>query len=157
MNGVPFSFIPSIPFTPFVPLPLRCRLSPLRLAGRAVPFAAAGDDLPGFGLAVPAEDFGLLRLEELVGREKRLDLAQPVLAELLQAADVAEAWVADRDGQHLEVAALLVGHVQPADRQHLYQAAGERGFLDQDKDIEVVAVFDQCVRDKAVVGKLWNE
>ena len=69
MNGAPFSFIPSIPF---IPLPLRCRLLPLRLAGRAVPFATAGDDLPGFGLAVPAEDLGLFRLEELVGREKRV-------------------------------------------------------------------------------------
>ena len=151
MNGVPFSFIPSIP------LPLLCRLLPLRLAGRAVPFATAGDDLPGLGLAVPAEDLGLLRLQELVGREKRLDLAQPVLAELLQAADVAEARVADRDRQHLEVAALLVGHVQPTDRQRLHQAAGERGFLDQDEDVQVVAVFGQRVRDKAVVGKLWNE
>ena len=65
-----------------------------------------------------------------------------MLAELLQAADVAET----------RVAALLVGHVQPADRQRLHQAAGERGFLDQDEDVQVVAVFGQRVRDEAVVG-----
>src|SRR3954451_12616383 len=82
-------------------------------ANSAIALAAPGDDLLGLLETVPAKHFAFLRLQELIGREKRLDLAQPVVAQLGESLDMAEARVTDRDGQHLEIRTLLIMHVEP--------------------------------------------
>ena len=70
----------------------------------------------------PADDVDVLVLERLVCLEEVLDLDQAVRPDLLEPFDVLLVGVADGDAQHLEVEALLVAHLQAADR-----AAPRRG------------------------------
>jgi len=75
---------------------------------------AARDGRP----APPADLRWLLVFEIRVGREERLDLAQPVLREIVEIADLREARVAGRDSEDLLVVAALVaigraGTMQP--------------------------------------------
>ena len=65
---------------------------------------------------MPAEDFGLLRFELLVGGEERFDLAQPVVANVGERPHVCITRIADRHGKNLEVRALLIVHIEPAER-----------------------------------------
>ena len=61
----------------------------------------------------------------------------------------------DRDGQHLVVAALLVGHAEHADRAAAHQHAGEqRVAVDEHERVQRVAVLAEGVLDEAVVGRV---
>ena len=69
-----------------------------------------------------------------------LDLDEPVRPDLVQPLDVGLVRVADGDAQHLEVEALLVAHLEPADRAGPDAAAGERRLVDEEQGVGVVAV-----------------
>src|SRR3984957_2263900 len=83
----------------------------------------------------------LPRLEFLVDGEEVVDLQPVELRNVLELAQVLLPRVAGRHADDLVVAALLVGHPEHPDRAAADQAAGERGFLDQDQGVERVAVL----------------
>ena len=91
-------------------------------------------------MVAPAEDLDRLVLERLVGIEEVLDLDEPVRADLVEPLDVLLVRVAERDAQDLEVEALLVAHLEPADRPGPDVAAGERRLVDDQERVGVVAV-----------------
>ena len=80
-----------------------------------------------------------------------LDLDQPVRPDLLEALDVLLVGVADGDAQDLEVEALLVAHLEPADRAGPDVAAGEGRLVDDQEGVGVVAVAGPRPLDEAVV------
>ena len=59
--------------------------------------------------------------------------------------------VAEGDAQDLEVEALLVAHLEAADRARPDVAAGERGLVDDQQGVGVVAVAGAGALDEAVV------
>ena len=59
--------------------------------------------------------------------------------------------IAERDAQDLEVEALLVAHLEAADRPRPDVAAGERGLVDDQQRVGVVAVAGARALDEAVV------
>ena len=80
-----------------------------------------------------------------------LDLDQPVRPDLLEALDVLLVGVADGDAQDLEVEALLVAHLEPADRARPDVAAGEGRLVDDQQGVGMVAVAGACPLDEPVV------
>ena len=80
-----------------------------------------------------------------------LDLDEPVRPDLLEPLDVGLVRVADRDAQDLEVEALLVAHLEAADRARPDVAAGERRLVDEQQRVGVVAVAGARALDEAVV------
>ena len=102
-------------------------------------------------VVAPADDVDRLVLERLVGLEEMLDLDEAVRADLLEPLDVLLVGVAQGDAQHLEVEALLVAHLEPADRARPHVAAGERRLVDDEKGVGVIAVAGACALDEAVV------
>ena len=60
----------------------------------------------------------------------------------------------ERDADDLLVRALLVGHVEDADRPDADAAAGERRVADEDERVERVAVLGEGALDEAVVGRV---
>src|SRR5687767_15164624 len=87
--------------------------------GLALALTALPELLEGDVAAVPSQYLGLLVLQELVGLEEGLDLAQPVRPDLLERLIVREARIVLGDGENLEVAPGFVGHVDPAERTSL--------------------------------------
>ena len=75
-------------------------------------------------------DLDRLVLEQLVRLEEVLDLDEAVRSHLLQPLDVGLVRVALGDAQDLEVGALLVAHVEHADRSRPDMAARERRLVD---------------------------
>ena len=65
--------------------------------------------------------------------------------------DVLLMGVADRHAQHLEVEALLVVHLEPADRAGPDVAAGEGRLVDDQQGVGVVAIAGAGALDEAVV------
>ena len=88
----------------------------------------------------PADDVDVLVLERLVGLEEVLDLDEAVRPDLVEPLDVLLMRVADGDAQDLEVEALLVAHLEPADRAGPDVAAGERRLVDDQQRVGVIAV-----------------
>ena len=102
-------------------------------------------------MIAPADDIDRLVLERLVGLEEVLDLDEPMRPDLLEALDVLLVGVAEGDAQDLEVEALLVAHLEPADRPRPDVAAGERRLVDDQEGVRVVAVAGAGALDEAVV------
>ena len=71
--------------------------------------------------------------------------------DLLEPLDVRLVRVPQRDAQDLEVEALLVAHLQAADRARPDMAAGERGLVDDQQRVGVVPVAGPRALDEAVV------
>ena len=109
------------------------------------------EDLEGPIAFAPADHLDRLVLERLVGLEEVLDLDEAVRADLLQALDVLLVRIAEGDAQDLEVEALLVAHLQPADGPRPDVAAGERRLVDDQERVGVVAVAGAGGLDEAVV------
>ena len=121
--------------------------APRRTAGVALATVLARGPLPVVGehlecpvVIAPADDVDGLVLEQLVGLEEVLDLDQPMRPDLLEPLDVLLVGVAQRDAQDLEVEALVVAHLEPADRPRPDVAAGERRLVDEQQGVRVVAV-----------------
>ena len=109
-------------------------------------------DLAGPRRVPPADDVGLLVLEQLVRVEEVLDLDEPVGPDLVEVARRAAWWgSADRDAQDLEVLALVVAHLEAADRAGPDAAAREGRLVDQEERVGVVAVAGPRALDEAVV------
>ena len=98
----------------------------------------------------PSDLDGLV-LERLVGLEEVLDLDQAVRPDLVEALDVLLVGVAEGDAQDLEVEALLVAHLEAADRPRPDVAAGEGRLVDDQQGVGVVAVAGAGALDEAVV------
>ena len=90
-------------------------------------------------------------LEQLVGVEEVLDLDEPVRPDLVEVLDVGLVGIGDGDAQDLEVLALVVAHLEAADRAGPDAAAGEGRLVDQEEGVGVVAVAGPGVADEAVV------
>jgi len=118
----------------------------------APPVRSVGDEnlARPVGIA-PAEHIGLLGLEELVGVEEVLDLDEAMGPNLVEPLDVRLVRIADGDAQHLEVLAVLIAHLETADRAGPDPTAGERRLVDQQERVGVVAVTTPGVVDEAVV------
>src|SRR5947209_7000114 len=80
-----------------------------------------------------------------------LDFDQPMRTNLVEALDVLLVRIPDGDAQDLEVEALLVPHLEAADRTRPEVAAREGGFVDQDQGVRVVAVAGPRPLDEAVL------
>src|SRR3989337_623288 len=59
--------------------------------------------------------------------------------------------ITDRDAQDLEVEALFVAHLEPTDRSRPDVAAGERGLVDDQEGVGVVAVARTSSLDEPVI------
>ena len=105
-----------------------------------VGLVVGGEDLVGPGRVAPADDLGVLVLEQLVRLEEVLDLDEPVRPDLVEPFDVGLVRIGDGDAEDLEVLALLVAHLEAADRPGPDVAAGERRLVDQEEGVGVVAV-----------------
>ena len=124
----------------------------MRVLDLAVPrLAIRSQDLEGPLVISPAEDLDRLVLERLVRIEEVLDLDEPVRSDLLEPLDVLLVHVAKRDAQDLEVEALLVAHLEPADRARPDVAAGERRLVDDQERVGVIAVTGPGPLDEPVV------
>ena len=126
-----------------------------RLAHPGIPVLA--QHLEGAHVVPPAHHVDGLVLECLVGLEEVLDLDEPVRPNLFKTLDVLLVGVADGDAQDLEIEALLVAHLEPADRARPDVAARERGLVDDQQGVGVVAVararpFDEAVVEVVVDG-----
>ena len=126
------------------------RVGPL---GRlAVPGRSVGaQDLERPIAIAPAEDLDGLVLERLVRLEEVLDLDQSMRPDLVETLDVLLVGIADGDAQDLEVEALLVVHLEAADRAGPDVAAGEGRLVDDQEGVGVVAVAGARALDEAVV------
>ena len=87
-----------------------------------------------------------------------LDLDEPVRSHLLQPLDVLLVRIAERDAQDLEVEALLVAHLESADRAGPDVAAGECWLVDDQERVGMVTVvgpgpFDEPVVEVVVDGR----
>ncbi len=80
------------------------------------------------------------------------DLLEHVGIDLGEVPDVLVAGVAFADGQDLFVAEALVEHLKHADGANLHDAAGEAGGVDEDEDVEGVAIVGEGGGDEAVVA-----
>ena len=69
-----------------------------------------------------------------------LDLDEPVRADLVQPLDVGLVRIGDRHAEDLEVEALVVAHLEAADRAGPDAAARERRLVDEEERVGVVAV-----------------
>ena len=122
-----------------------------RPVSRSQASRSVAQHLEGPLLLAPADDVDRLVLERLVCLEEVLDLDEAVRPDLLEPLDVLLVGVADGDAQHLEVEALLVAHLQPADRARPDVAAGEGRLVDDQQRVGVVAVAAAGPLDEAVV------
>src|SRR6478735_11843473 len=113
---------------------------------------ALGNDLPGIIDMVPPENLGVFRLKQFVGGEKRFNLLQPCLAQIVKRVHVVESWIADWHRQHFEIRPLFVMHIETAKWAGFNHAAGERRLLHQDENIQVIAIFTQRVRNPSIVA-----
>ena len=82
-----------------------------------------------------------------------LDLVAELGVDVVDVADALEGRVAERHAEELLVGALLVGHVEDADRPHADAAAGKGRVGDEDERVERVAVLGERALDVAVVGR----
>ena len=80
-----------------------------------------------------------------------LDLDEPMRPDLVEPLDVLLMGVADGDAQDLEVEALLVAHLEPADRARPDVAAGEGRLVDDQQGVGVIAVAGARPLDEPVV------
>ncbi len=106
----------------------------------------------GEGGVAPALDFDALAFEVLVDGEEVRDLPEHVGVDLGEVPDVFVARVALADAEDFFVAEALVEHLEEADGADLHDAAGEAGRVDQNEDVEWVAVIGQSAGDEAVVA-----
>ncbi len=113
--------------------------------------AVVAQDLQRRVFIAPADDIDRLVLERLVRVEEVLDLDEAMGADLLEPLDVLLVGVADRDAQDLEVEALLVAHLEAADRARPDMAAGEGGLVDDQQGVGVVAVTGAGALDEPVI------
>ena len=93
-------------------------------------------------------------VEVLVDLEEVLDLVAQAGRDVVDVAEPAPARVVERDADHLLVGALLVGHVEDADRPHADAAAREGRVADEHERVERVAVLGERSLDVAVVGRV---
>ena len=77
-----------------------------------------------------------------------------MLRQILEPVGLVPPRIVVRDGEDLVVVALLVGHVEHADRAGADDAAGERRLRDHDQDVERVAVIGQAALDEAIVARV---
>ena len=118
---------------------------------------ALGDDLVGVAAVVPAADHRVgAVLEVLVDVEEVRDLVEQRVADVGDVVHVAPGRVLERHAQHLVVLALLVGHLEDADRLHRDHAPRERRRRHQDHRVHRVAVAPQRVHQVSVVGWIDN-
>ena len=118
---------------------------------------ALGDDLVGVGAVVPAADHRVgAVLEVLVDVEEVRDLVEQRVADVGDVVHVAPVRILERHAQHLVVLALLVGHLEDADRLDRDHAARERRRRHQDHRVHRVAVAPQRVHQVSVVGRIDN-
>ena len=118
---------------------------------RRVPLAVGGQDLERALAVAPADDLDRLVLERLYVSKKCSISTRRCGRTWSSALDVRLVRVADRDAQDLEVEALLVAHLEPADRPGPDVAAGERRLVDDQQGVGVVAVVGARALDEAVV------
>jgi hypothetical protein len=111
-----------------------------------------GDLGAGKGGVAPALDFDALAFEVLVDGEEVGDLAEHVGVDLGEVPDVLVARIVFADAEDLLVAEALVEHLENADGTYLHDAAGEAGSVDEDEDVEGVAVVGEGAGDEAVVA-----
>jgi hypothetical protein len=106
----------------------------------------------GKGGVAPALDFDALAFEVLIDGEEVGDLAEHVGVDFGEVPDVLVARVVFADAEDLLVSEALVEHLQNADGADLHDAAGKAGSVDEDKDVEGVAVVGEGAGDEAVVS-----
>ena len=94
--------------------------------------------------------------ERLVGLEEVLDLPQPMRAQVLERRGLVPSRVVVGHRQDLVVVALVVLHVEDADRTSADDAAGEGRLTDDDEDVERVAVIGHAALDEAVVARVMD-
>src|SRR5258706_475561 len=109
------------------------------------------EDPAGLLGGAPADDLDVLVLEQLVRLEEVLDLDQAMGTDLVEVGDVLLMRIAEGDAQDFEVEALLVVHLEPADRPGPDVAARERRLVDQQQDVRRISVARQRVDREAVV------
>ena len=83
-----------------------------------------------------------------------LDLVPQLRVHVVDVADALEGRVAERHAEQLLVGALLVGHVEDADRADADPAAGEGRVGDEHERVERVAVVGERALDEAVVRRV---
>jgi hypothetical protein len=115
-----------------------------------------GDFGAGKGGIAPALDFDALAFEILVDGEEVGDLAEHVGVDLGEVPDVFVARVVFAYAEDLLVAEALVEHLQHADGTDLHHAAGEAGSVDEDEDVEGVAVVGEGAGDETIVARIVN-
>jgi hypothetical protein len=79
------------------------------------------------------------------------DLAEHVGVDLGEVPNVFVARVVFADAEDFLVAEALVEHLQNADGTNLHDAAGEAGSVDEDEDVEGIAVVGEGAGDEAIV------
>jgi hypothetical protein len=79
------------------------------------------------------------------------DLAKHVGVDLGEVPDVFVARVVFADAEDLFVAESLVEHLQNADWTYLHDATGETGSVNEDEDVERIAVVGEGAGDEAIV------
>jgi hypothetical protein len=115
---------------------------------------AAGFDL-GLGGGAVRPGFGpdhLAGFEGLVDLEEVLDLEPVELGHVVDVAEVLHPRVVRRDGEHLVVGAVLVGHLEHADDPAGDEAPREGRLIEEYEGVQRVTVLGQGVLDVAVVG-----
>jgi len=104
------------------------------------------------GGMTPALNFEALSVEVLVDGEEVGDLSEHVGIDLGEVPDVLVARVVFADAEDLLVAEALVEHLENADGTDLHDAAGKAGSVDEDENVEGVAVVGQGTGDETVVS-----
>jgi hypothetical protein len=100
----------------------------------------------------PAFDFDALALEVLVYGEEVSDLAKHVGVDLGEVPDIFVAGVVLAYAENFLVGEALVEHFQYADGTDVHDAAGEAGRVDEDEDIEGIAVIGQGAGNESVIS-----
>jgi hypothetical protein len=114
-------------------------------------FGDLGASKGGVTLAL---NFDALAFEVLVDGEEVGDLAEHVGVDLGEVPNVLVARVVFADAENLLVAEALVEHLQNADGTDLHDTAGKAGSVDEDEDVEGVAVVGEGAGDEAVVSRI---
>jgi hypothetical protein len=100
----------------------------------------------------PAFDFDALALEVLVDGEEVGNLAEHVGVDLGEVPDIFVAGVVLANAENFLVGEALVEHFQNADGTDVHDAAGETGRVDEDEDIEGIAVIGKGAGNEAIIS-----
>ena len=71
---------------------------------------------------------------------------------LIDGMDAVVARVARRDSQDLLIVFLAIDHVQQTDWPRLHHASGEAWLIDQNHNVQRIAVVGQGARDETVIA-----